>query len=76
MMDIKLVLCCHSHATPHHCMMHCIFSLQIYEAQISSMLHHLMHDVDVSLPDMNQKYNLLVRRTKCRAETDDEVTVT
>lgn len=30
-------------------MMHGCFSLQVREAQVGSVLHHLVHDVDVSL---------------------------
>lgn len=48
---------CHSHVAPGHCMMHRCFSLQVYEPQISSILHHLMYDVDVPMPDMSQKYS-------------------
>lgn len=39
----------HLHVPPSHCMMHGRFPLQVCEAQVGSVLHHLVHDVDVSL---------------------------
>lgn len=43
----------HLHVSSSNCMMQGGFSLIVSEAQVSSILHHFMHNVDVSLPDDN-----------------------
>lgn len=62
----KFVMCCflHSHVAPSDRMMKWCFSLQVYEAQISSILHHLVNDIDVPLPYGRQKYKLLLHKIK------------
>ncbi len=56
----KFMMCCflHSHVAPGDRMMKWCFSLQVNEAQISSILHHLVNDIDVPLPYGRQKYKL------------------
>ena len=53
--DCELSCFLHSHVAPSDRMMQGCFSLQVYEAQICSVLHHLVHDVDVPLPERRTK---------------------